>query len=63
MQAVSARPQQLKMRCRWYNQLCPHLKKESFSEVEDKTIIKVKLEFLWHAFRLLMLCVLGGGVA
>ena len=25
---------------RWYNQLCPHLKKESFSQDEDSTIIK-----------------------
>ena len=63
MQAVSARPEQLEIRCRWYNQLCPHLKKEAFSEVEDKTIIKVNLQSLWHAFRLLMLCVLEGGVA
>lgn len=31
-------------RLRWYNQLCPHLKKESFSEVEDKTIIKAHKE-------------------
>ena len=27
--------------CRWYNQLCPHLKKESFDEDEDCVIIKV----------------------
>lgn len=29
--------------CRWYNQLCPHLKKESFDEDEDSIIIKVKI--------------------
>lgn len=29
--------------CRWYNQLCPHLKKESFDEDEDCVIIKVLL--------------------
>ena len=27
--------------CRWYNQLCPHLKKESFDEDEDCVIINV----------------------
>jgi uncharacterized protein YodC (DUF2158 family) len=29
--------------CRWYNQLCPHLKKESFDEDEDSIIIKVRV--------------------
>ncbi|DBB06801.1 TPA: hypothetical protein ACH3X3_009464 [Trebouxia sp. C0006] len=31
-------------RLRWYNQLCPHLKKESFDEDEDSIIIKAHKE-------------------
>ncbi|KAL0042886.1 hypothetical protein WJX79_002662 [Trebouxia sp. C0005] len=31
-------------RLRWYNQLCPHLKKESFDEDEDTIIIKAHKE-------------------
>lgn len=31
-------------RLRWYNQLCPHLKKESFDEDEDSIIIKAHEE-------------------
>ena len=38
---ASTTPYVLQCFCRWYNQLCPHLKKDSFDDDEDSIIIKV----------------------
>jgi hypothetical protein len=50
-----ALPQQKSCRLRWYNQLCPGVKRTPFSEWEQAVIIKVRTVLAW-GFRPAGLC-------